>query len=66
MRRDEACLLDMLIAARDAVSFAHELSLEQFKASRLHQHGIIKALETIGEAAGRVSDSMRAAHPEIP
>ena len=66
MRRDEAYLLDMLIAARDALSFLHELSQDQFVASRLHQQAVTKALETIGEAAGRVSRSTRTAHPEIP
>jgi uncharacterized protein with HEPN domain len=66
MRRDEAYLLDMLIAAHDAVSFVHGLSLEQFRASRLHQQAIIKALETIGEAAARVSEESRTAQSEIP
>ena len=55
MRRDEAYLLDMLIAARDAPSFVHGVSLEQFTASRIHQQAVTKTLETIGEA-----------HPEIP
>jgi uncharacterized protein with HEPN domain len=32
----------------------------------LHQHAIAKTLENIGEAARKVSDDMRAAHPEIP
>lgn len=66
MRRDDAYLLDMLIAARDAVTFLGELSSEQFAASRIHQQAVAKALETIGEAAARVSESTRAAHAEIP
>lgn len=66
MRRDEAYLLDMMIAARDAVSFVRGLSPEQFNASRLHQQAVTKAVETIGEAAGRVSEPTRAAHPQIP
>jgi uncharacterized protein with HEPN domain len=35
MRRDDAFLLDMLIAARDAVSFLQGMSAEQFGASRM-------------------------------
>jgi uncharacterized protein with HEPN domain len=66
MRRDEAYLLDMLIAARDAASFVRGLSCEQFRASRLHQQAITKALETIGEAAARVSEQSRTVHSEIP
>ena len=66
MRRDDAYLLDMLIAARDAISFVRDVSREQFASSRIHQQAVTKALETIGEAAGRVSKSFCAAHPEIP
>ena len=35
-------------------------------ASRLHQIAVIRSLEVIGEAAGKVSPGMQAAHPEIP
>lgn len=66
MRRDEAYLLDMLLAARDAQNFARGLTREQFQASRLHQLAALKALETIGEAASRVSEPLRATRPEIP
>lgn len=66
MRRDEAYLLDMLIAARDAASFVHGMAPERFRGSRLHQQAITKALETIGEAAARVSEPTRVTHPEIP
>ncbi|HBQ28386.1 MAG TPA: hypothetical protein DD719_03045 [Desulfotomaculum sp.] len=66
MRRDDAYLLDMLIAARDAVAFVAGLTQEQFQASRIHQLAVLKALETIGEAAARLSEQTRASHPEIP
>ena len=66
MCRDEAYLLDMLIAARDAASFLHGVSPEQLAASRIHQLAVIKALETIGEAAARVSEATRTGHQEIP
>lgn len=66
MRRDEAYLLDMLLAARDAQNFARGLTREQFQASRLHQVAALKVLETIGEAASRVSEPLRATHPQIP
>jgi uncharacterized protein with HEPN domain len=35
-------------------------------ASSLHQSAVIRKLEVIGEAAGKVSKAFRAAHPEIP
>jgi uncharacterized protein with HEPN domain len=66
MWRDDAYLLDILIAARHAVKFRGDLTWEQFRNSSLHQHAIAKTLENIGEASRKVSDEMRAAHPEIP
>ena len=37
-----------------------------FLASRLHHSAVIRALEVIGEAAGRVSPAFRATQPAIP
>ncbi|BAM01443.1 hypothetical protein CLDAP_34030 [Caldilinea aerophila DSM 14535 = NBRC 104270] len=56
----------MLIAAREAREFSEGLTWEAFQRSSLHQHAIAKTLENIGEAARKVSDETRAAHPEIP
>jgi uncharacterized protein with HEPN domain len=64
--RDAALLLDMLLAARDAQQFVQELDEAAFVASRLHQNAVIRSLEIIGEAAGKVSAATQAAHPEIP
>jgi len=66
MRRDDAYLLDILIAARKARSFLEGMTWEQFVGSDLHQSAVMRPLEIIGEAAGRVSQETRAAHPEIP
>jgi uncharacterized protein with HEPN domain len=64
--RDAALLLDMLLAARDATSFVAGMSERAFAESRLHQNAVIRSLEIIGEAAGKVSVATRDAHPEIP
>jgi uncharacterized protein with HEPN domain len=64
--RDAALLLDMLLAARDAQSFIQDLDEAAFLASRLHQNAVIRSLEVLGEAAGKVSSATQAAHPEIP
>jgi uncharacterized protein with HEPN domain len=64
--RDAALLLDMLLAARDARGFLAGLDEAGFQASRLHQNAVIRSLEVIGEAAGKVSAGLRTAHPEIP
>ena len=64
--RDAALLLDLLVAARDAQGFLEGLGEAAFLASRLHQNDGIRSLEVLGEAAGKVSRAIRAAHPEIP
>lgn len=66
MWRNAAHLLDMLIAARQASDFSRDLTWDQFQGSNLHQHAIAKALENIGEAARKISDEAKAAHPEVP
>ncbi|MEO3475968.1 DUF86 domain-containing protein [Roseomonas sp. CAU 1739] len=64
--RDLALLWDMLLAARDAQSFVAGLDEAAFLASRLHQAAVIRALEVLGEAAGRVSRESCAALPQLP
>jgi uncharacterized protein with HEPN domain len=64
--RDLALLWDMALAARDARDFVAGLDEAAFFASRLHQAAVIRALEVLGEAAGRVSRETCAALPELP
>src|ERR1700722_19614632 len=64
--RDAALLLDMKLAAGDALSFVEGLDATAFLASPLHQNAVVRSLEIIGEAAGKVSASLKAAHQEIP
>jgi uncharacterized protein with HEPN domain len=64
--REASLLLDMLFAARDAQSFLSGLTEEAFMRSRLHQNAVIRSLEVIGEAAGKISSQTRSRHPEIP
>jgi uncharacterized protein with HEPN domain len=64
--RDAALILDVVLAARDAMSFVADLGEAAFLASRLHQNAVIHSRAVIGEAAGKVSAEFRAAHPEIP
>jgi uncharacterized protein with HEPN domain len=48
MRRDEGYLLDMYLAAKDALSFCSGIDRSEFKNSKLHQQAVIKSLEIIG------------------
>jgi uncharacterized protein with HEPN domain len=53
-KRDAALMLDIVLAARDAVGFVADLDEASFGRSRLHQNAVIRSLEGIGEAAGKV------------
>ena len=64
--RNAALLLDMALAARDALGFVAGMDEVAFLASRLYQNAVIHSLAVIGEAAGKISPDFRAAHPEIP
>jgi uncharacterized protein with HEPN domain len=64
--RDASFLLDMLLAARDAQRFLSGMDEAAFMASSLHQNAVIRCLEVMGEAAGRVSSATLAANPDIP
>ena len=56
----------MLEAAREAVSFARGRSRENLAADRMLLFSLERAVEIIGEAASKVSDEFRSAHPDIP
>jgi uncharacterized protein with HEPN domain len=64
--RDAAYLWDMLDAARAIQGFVAGVRADDYARNRQLQFAVERALEIIGEAARRVSDSLRGAHPEIP
>ena len=66
MPRDDAYLLDMLLAAREARGFVLLADIEEFRANRMIQLAVLKAVEIVGEAASRVSDAFTSEHPDIP
>ena len=45
----------LLLAAREAAAFASGLTFAEFQRDRMAQLAILKAVETVGEAASRVS-----------
>jgi uncharacterized protein with HEPN domain len=66
MWRDDAWVLDMLIAARKIRNFTNGVTLDRFLLDELMQHGIMRLIEILGEAARHLSDDFKANHPEIP
>ena len=67
MKRDEAAyLLDMLLAAKDALEFSSGLTFQQFPRNRLHQNAIFRSIEIIGEAATHIGEKTKQENPKIP
>jgi uncharacterized protein with HEPN domain len=66
MWRDEAYLLDILNAARKVIQYTAGVTEEEFEGSDLLQDATMRQLGIIGEAARKVSQEIRNAHPEIP
>ena len=66
MRRDDAYLFDILDSARAALEYVAGKSQSDFLSDRQCQDAVIRRLEIIGEAARRLSDETRDAHPRLP
>lgn len=66
-RRDDLCLLrDMLEACRQAVAAVRNRSRADLDLEPVWALGLIKCIEIIGEAAGQLSDELRARSESIP
>jgi uncharacterized protein with HEPN domain len=67
MRRDESVYLQHVL---DAIARAEEylqgVDDATFYATPLLQDGVIRQMEIIGEAVRRLSDHLRARHPDTP
>ncbi len=66
MWRDDAYLLDMLLAARKVQQFTQGMTWDQFRGDELLQNGVMRLIQIVGEAARKVSPEFKQAHPEIP
>ncbi len=66
MQRDDVYLFDILDSATAAVEYVAGKSQTDFLADRQCQDAVIRRLEIIGEAARRLSDETRDAHPQLP
>lgn len=66
MDRDRVHLLDILEAARLALSYVQGVSREAFLSDTQRQDSVIRRMEIIGEAARRISSATQAAFPHLP
>jgi len=66
MWRDDAYLLDMLLATRKVRDFTQNVTEEQFRSDELTQNAVMRQIQIIGEAARKVSLQYQQEHPEVP
>ncbi len=66
MLRDDVILLDILDSAKTAIEYVAGKTQSEFLSDRQCQDAVIRRLEIIGEAARRLSEETRTAHPELP
>ena len=66
MWRDDAYLLEMLLAARKVMKYAQGVDFERFDQDEVLQDAIMRRIQIIGEAARKVSVEFKDQHPEIP
>ncbi len=64
--RDKAYLWDMLDAALAIDEFVGGKTIEDYRTNRMLRAAVERQVEIIGEAARRISESTRHAHPEVP
>lgn len=66
MSDDQGFVLDMLEAARRALSFTEGMDLESYLSDTKKQLAVERLLEIVGEASRRVSEEFKGAHQEVP
>ena len=66
MVRDPVYILDVLGSARAILSYIEGVSRRGFLASPQLQDSVIRRMEVMGEATGRLSPTFRERPPEIP
>ena len=65
-RDDRTTLQQMLDHVDEAIALAEGRSRSEFDSNRMLFFAMLKLVEIVGEAATRLSETMRASHPEIP
>ena len=66
MQRDAVYLVDIIEAAKLALSYAKDIDKSTFIENTQIQDSVIRRIEIIGEAARRLSDEIKAQYPELP
>jgi uncharacterized protein with HEPN domain len=65
MESDNAYLDDILDAAKQVSIYIADMDREAFLADRKTQDAVVRQIEIMGEAATRISDTLKASHPGV-
>ena len=66
MERDDALIMDILVAARKVLKFTRDCTFEEFAANDELQSAVLWQIGIMGEAARKVSESFKELHSTIP
>lgn len=66
MRSEDLDRLEHILEAAERIATYVAPGEEAFLSDPMRQDAIIRNLEIVGEAAGRISRELRNAHPEVP
>ena len=65
--RDDKTYLEHILEAIEVIEdYIHGINFETFMANRMMVDAVVRELEIIGEASGRLSNNLRNQHPETP
>jgi uncharacterized protein with HEPN domain len=64
--KENLALRDILFQIKTAERFAHGQTFESLRDDLMRLYAIIRAPEIISEASRRLSDELKARHPDIP
>ncbi|MBA3336701.1 MAG: DUF86 domain-containing protein [Chloroflexia bacterium] len=66
MQRDNAALLDCVLAARRILAFCGSTTHDQFLDDAMSQSAVIYQISIVGEATRRLSAGFTARYPDLP
>ena len=59
-------LQDILVSINDIESFIENMELDYFKRDKKTIYAVIRCIEVLGEAAGKIPKSIRDRYPNVP
>ena len=63
---DRVRVVHMIGAARDALDFMTGRTRAHLDSDRMLLFAVVRAIEIVGEAASKVSEQTKSAHPQVP